>query len=414
MKKLSIVLFTIILLLPLVAFAASCNTEKISISSIEFESKDDNVTELSSATVSGKTINLNLSMKTPGDFVSYLVTITNDSDEDYEFDSNSIYTDLDFISYTFESNDNSNIVKANSSKTVRLRVEYKNQIPDGSFTNNTYNINRTITFNLSSGDIINVPDTNNFSIYMIIITLLLVISLAIIFRKRKFAKYMILIIGVAIIIPLKAYSVCKCELTINSNIEVNKDPFTGTIYRYDNLILKNGTDISSGYFYINNSFSYEKPFYNNLEECETHLQHNSYVEDNCVKMQGTLFQEDGLYTDLDLFVSETGRYRYIKNEIENDIIKSSYVCFIDGSDHYCMKGGDNGSSFEENTQIIRDYSSRHSYCTFSSQNQDENASCYGSYGMYHSASVLGEISSYYIFDYGCEIDKEGYSKCIKY
>lgn len=64
-------------------------------------------------------------MSKVGDNIKYKFVIKNDSLEDYEIDKTSLNINSDYINYSFETNDNSNIVRANSSKNVTLIVEYK-------------------------------------------------------------------------------------------------------------------------------------------------------------------------------------------------------------------------------------------------------------------------------------------------
>ena len=122
MKKFLLPILLFLMFIPLYVNAETCDTDKITISSITVENKSDNVEELEKATASGKNINLNLSMSEVGDNIEYKFVVKNDSNEDYELDKTSLNLNSDYINYLFETEDNSNVVKANSSKTVTLRV----------------------------------------------------------------------------------------------------------------------------------------------------------------------------------------------------------------------------------------------------------------------------------------------------
>ena len=110
--------------MPVFVYAETCDTDKITIENIVVDNKTDSVEELVAATASGKNINLNLSMSEVGDNIEYKFVIKNDSNEDYEFDNTNLNISSDYIDYSFETDDNTNIVKANSSKNVTLKVEY--------------------------------------------------------------------------------------------------------------------------------------------------------------------------------------------------------------------------------------------------------------------------------------------------
>ena len=209
MKKILLPILLFVMFIPFYVNAETCDTDKISISSITLRDKTENVIELDEATASGKSINLNLSMSNVGDNIEYKIVVKNDSNEDYEIDKTRLKLNSDYINYSFETDDNSYIVKANSSKNVIIRVEYKNEVPDEAFESGTYNDNKSMTFNLSTGDTMNVFDTFNnpntgAQSYILIIVIILLISgcLYILLKKKKYVKYMILVIEIAIIIPI--------------------------------------------------------------------------------------------------------------------------------------------------------------------------------------------------------------------
>ena len=212
MKKLLLSLLLIAMFIPFVVNAKTCDTDKISISSISLKEKSDNVEELNEATAIGKSINLNLSMSNVGDIIKYKVVFKNDSNDDYELDKTSLNISSDYIDYSFETDDNSNIVKANSSKTVTLRIEYKNEVPEDKFENGSYNDNKTVTVQLvqlsnnnkiETPDALKNPNTGIQSNILIFVIILLICGTIYLFlKKKKYTKFMILIIGIAIIIPM--------------------------------------------------------------------------------------------------------------------------------------------------------------------------------------------------------------------
>ena len=211
--------------IPFVANAETCDTDKVIISSITMKGKSDNVEELSEATVNGKNINLNLSMSELGDNIEYKFVVENDSNEDYELDKTSINLNTDYVNYSFETEDNSNVVKAKSSKNVTLRVEYKNEVPEDQFENGTYNDNKTMTVQLSNNisEAIKNPKTGVQSYILLLVILLLVSgSLYIVFKKKKYTKFLILIIGCGAIVPIGVYALCKCDINIESKVVINK------------------------------------------------------------------------------------------------------------------------------------------------------------------------------------------------
>ena len=87
----------LVLLFPILVLAEECDVDKISISSITIQNKTENVLETNEATISGKIINLDLSMEKVGDRIEYKFVIQNDSNEDYELDKNSFNMNSNYI-----------------------------------------------------------------------------------------------------------------------------------------------------------------------------------------------------------------------------------------------------------------------------------------------------------------------------
>ena len=270
-KKLILPFLLVLMLMPFMVNAESCNLDKISIDSIFLDEKSDNVEELEAASVNDKNINLNLSMLEVGDNIKYKIVVKNDSNEDYELDKNSFNVSSDYIDYTLEPNDDSNIVKANSSKIVYLKVEYKNEVPDEAFESGTYIDNKSMIVNLSTENLINTlknPNTGD-SILLVSFFVLLIGGISfIIFRKTKYTKFMILVIGTAIIIPMSVYAICNYKIGIMSNITIKPKPsITDTIYwalqdtdldeKNDKLVISNSsiTGNKEGNFSVDTVFS---------------------------------------------------------------------------------------------------------------------------------------------------------------
>lgn len=225
MKKILLPILLFMMFIPFYVNAETCDTNKISISSIIVESKSDNVEEVEEATASGKNLNLNLSMSEVGDSIEYRFVVKNDSNENYELDKTSLNLNSDYINYSLETEDNSNIVKANSSKNVTLRVEYKTEVPEDKFESGSYSDNKTMSVQLSNGNTINVPDTlknpnTGVQSYILILFIILLVSITVyvLLKKKKYTKFMILIIYAIIIIPVSVYALCKCEINIESKV----------------------------------------------------------------------------------------------------------------------------------------------------------------------------------------------------
>ena len=87
-----------------------------------------------------------------GDSISYDMTINNASEEDYMIDEDTFKTDSEYIEYSLKTNDNSNIVKAKSSKDVTLTATYKKEVEDNLLSNNKFNASNNLKLSLNTND----------------------------------------------------------------------------------------------------------------------------------------------------------------------------------------------------------------------------------------------------------------------
>ncbi|MBQ6477550.1 MAG: hypothetical protein IJI43_03860 [Bacilli bacterium] len=217
-----------IMLTPFMTNAKTCDPDKISISGITVEEKSENVIETDEATANGKTINLNLSMSEIGDSIKYRVMVKNESSEDYEINNKSFNISSDYIDYKISSENNSSIIKANSTTTIYLKVEYKNEVPDEAFESGTYNDSKNVTVNLSTGNTSNVTKNPKTGIQLhtiILIIILITIATYMILKRKKYSQVLLLIIGLEVVIPISVYAICKCEITIDSDIKIEQKDY---------------------------------------------------------------------------------------------------------------------------------------------------------------------------------------------
>ena len=222
MKKLLLLTITFIMIIPLLVNAKNCDTDKISINSITIDSKSDNVSEINQATSNGKNINLNISMSKVEDSIRYKIIIRNDSNEDYNLDRNDFKTKSKYIEYELEIENNSYKIKADSSKTIYLKIIYKSEIPKDSFKSGKYNYKEDITLNLSKKTILNPKTTFQAYILLFITIIIMSCSAYLLLNKKKYHSLLIFIISI-ILLPINIYAVCKTNIKIESNITINQN-----------------------------------------------------------------------------------------------------------------------------------------------------------------------------------------------
>ena len=220
MKRILFSILLVLILIPYIVNAAECDTSKVYIESIGIENSTGEVVELEEATAKDKTVNLNLQMSTKDDEILYKVVLKNDSSEDYEINKNSININSDYLEYSLES-DNNNIVKANSTKTIYLRVKYSKEVDFSKFIDGVYQDEITMKVNLKSDDTISNPNTG--MPYLIIISIILIISgITLIIYKNKKQAALLILLGL-ITLPLGVKALCSCDLIVDSKVKIQTE-----------------------------------------------------------------------------------------------------------------------------------------------------------------------------------------------
>ena len=226
----------ILLLIPFMVLAEECDISNITITSMKPNKIEGNTEVISDPTFEDRTINLNLKMYDVNDSITYDLVIKNDSEEDYMIDEDTFKTDSDYIEYTLKTKDNSNVVKANSSKNMTLIVAYKKEVEADKLTNNKFNASNSLKLSLNTSskeEPLSVITTDNIkevknpitsvsSMLLIIIALLIttIIAYILITRKSTYTKYLLIVFSM-LLIPT-VYAICKCDIEVESTIEIEK------------------------------------------------------------------------------------------------------------------------------------------------------------------------------------------------
>ena len=198
--------------------------------------------------------------------------------------------------------------------------------------------------------------------------------------------------------------------------------FTGTIYRNDTKGLNTGDMVAATYCAYGdmggnrvNSCDVFNFGFNTKNECTTFIANNQdLVEqyqltnitcENAPQLLSTNYKTDP---------SELNANYYLKHDVVSNVITNSYVCFVYNNAEHCMKGGDGGTSFAANTQIIKDFQSFNNLpdnkspgCYFNSS----NSVCYGG-GFHHvNANSGGYVRVYGSSSEYCGVYTGGSSDC---
>ena len=212
MKNKILLLIITLLLIPTFVYAKdTCNDNDIKIKSITLKELNGSSEEVQESSINNNTINLNLKMYDVGDSSTYDITVENTSDEYYYFTKDSMKLENDYLEYSLKNNNE--VIPANSTKTIELRIIYKKQIP-----NNNYIDTNNLSISLSDTPLEN-PKTNMSKNFVIILILFLLISVFLITNNKK---KILLIVIVFYSFPLIVLATCNVKIEIESKIEIQK------------------------------------------------------------------------------------------------------------------------------------------------------------------------------------------------
>ena len=207
----------------------------------------------------------------------------------------------------------------------------------------------------------------------------------------------------------------------NGGMVVTEPKFTGTIYRWNTNSLAIGDSILSetknAWIIAMNGVQGPTTVYNTEDECKDGYT-NTYHMDGSpyVCQQSTIEKGAGNYTT---DASTLNKTYYLKHDVLEDEVTASYVCFVYNNAEHCMKGGDNGASFEANTQTIKDYQTFYNLNTVSypsTSNPGCNftssySTCNGG-GFYRVlAESIGSVYVYGSSSEPCYVNGDGSSGC---
>ena len=206
-------LLFIILLLPILVNAKTCDTSKVKITSIKMVDKSDTVVETEEATFSGLQTNLNLKFTEQGEHVEYKIIVKNDNTNDFELSKNTVKSD--YFDYKYIYNDNTPIVKANSEKQINLRIDYSHPVPEELRDN--FIEKKQIVLNLSNDNKITNPKTSRTTIIGLLLVLLGISTVIYVSKSKKVPTLLLLLV---LLLPVGVFALCNVSITTNSKIEL--------------------------------------------------------------------------------------------------------------------------------------------------------------------------------------------------
>ena len=193
----------------------------------------------------------------------------------------------------------------------------------------------------------------------------------------------------------------------NGGIVPTPSTFTGTIYRNNTSVLINGQSMNgeATIYYPSSEYSSAEEafnddwFYASNADCLA----DSETNGNC--SSGTVTLSAGDYSTS---ASTLNKTYYLKHEIVNDIVTSSYVCFVTDTEH-CMQGG-NSSYYAANKTLLQSqeewFTGQSGSCTFG----DDDSGCDSS-ALFANAYSIGVANAGFSVSNRCEVTPGGHSYC---
>ena len=213
----------LILGIPFISLAKTCDVDKVFINSISVSNKSENVIEIENPQANKKQVDINLNMKEKNDFIEYKIEVKNESDEDFYFDKNLIIGHSKYIDYKLSSDDNSYIVKGNSSKKMTIKVYLKEDVAQADYTDGIYSEDNIFVINISNERIKNPLTGRNYYIMLLCIIMITVLFTFILWKndKKKSVTFILLVLGTLVLSPICINALCKAEFKINSKVIIS-------------------------------------------------------------------------------------------------------------------------------------------------------------------------------------------------
>jgi len=226
-RRLLFATLLIIIVIPFVARAETCNLNDIVIDSITLNSDQTkgNALELSEASSEGLNIKLDIKVYDPKDSLEWTIVLKNNGTKPYTFDESTLDITTDYLEYTFKYNGD-NIIEPGSTKEVKLVITYKNKVPLENLKNYEFVDNSTLSLNVleTSNKIalrVKNPKTgDNFLVYLVVLIISIISTIILIKYKKNISVFVLLTILVTVV-PASVYAICNCKINVESNVVID-------------------------------------------------------------------------------------------------------------------------------------------------------------------------------------------------
>ena len=220
MKKYILVLFALILMCPIFANAQTGVTVK-SIEKIT-EETSTSVEELTPPKAEGLTINVDVKFKNVNDKIKYKVVVENKDKEDYQLNTGKEFNASTYIKYTYDFDNGSNILKANTTKTMYVTLTYAKEVPENEFkADGTYEEKNDMAIGVLREE--DNPTTGREEMVVIGVVLALIVVVGFVMVKNRQTKYLVITLGALLVLVPTVNALKEITITMNTKIVIEKE-----------------------------------------------------------------------------------------------------------------------------------------------------------------------------------------------
>ena len=220
MKKYLLTIILFILIIPTVVIAGTCNPSDIVIETVTLSKTVGTSEEVTAASVENKSINLDVKLNNPSDYMEYTITVRNDGTEDY-YIKETDFNNNQYLKYEFVHENSSFKILPGEEKTITLRVSYQDRV-EGSAN---YTTTDSLSLNILDKQDIAVANTlRNISIVAVILIAITIISIFIgggILINNKSKNLLLILVGILLIIPMYVNASCDAKIDVDVKVELD-------------------------------------------------------------------------------------------------------------------------------------------------------------------------------------------------
>ena len=222
MKKYLLTIILFILIIPTVVLAGTCNPSDVEIKTVTLSRTMGTGEEVTAASVNNKSINLDVKLNNPNDYMEYTITVKNNGTEDYYIKEADFNNDQ-YLKYEFVHENGTYKIEPNTEKEITLRVSYIDRVEGSS----NYTTTDSLELNILDKQDVGIANTLmnlslSYKIIIFILILLIATGLFILFaNKKKSRNIIILLIGMVIFIPINTNASCDAKIDVDVKVELD-------------------------------------------------------------------------------------------------------------------------------------------------------------------------------------------------